>query len=413
MMRRVLPLVLLTASVPVRAGEPGSKSVTLEAESGLRYDDNVFVDRRGQFGAAPVAHLVGLLSGRASGTVSVRRWLDLSLDVDVATEELRFDLSEPGRTDDLRKTTTSFEPGLEFHGENLYLVSVTVPITVVRENQAEWSFFQVGPRLGGTYYGPRGLILDGAYTFTGKFFDLDDPSETYGNIDLMSHRAELSLKWWFHKLFRLQLTSSYEYQTYDDNIGVLLARILFLPISEYENPDAVPEPVERRDHRVEAELEGLVVPFEWGALALGYRYEQDWSNLDAFTYVGHGPRLALAFKHGRHEGFAQVKLTLKDFYDFRFDTRYLDTRKDYKIDAYVVYGFRIASWVRMDVRYSFLRNDSNDADHFAFGHSRSYSRYQRNKIELTFTFSTDVLQTGHQGPADELPGTLMAAAGRL
>jgi len=118
--------------------------------------------------------------------------------------------------------------------------------------------------------------------------------------------------------------------------------------------------------------------------------------------------VALAAKYKSHEAYAEAKITFKDFYDFRFDTRYSDTRRDYKLDLYAAYGYVIKSWVRLDLTYSYLRNDSNDALFFSFGHSRSYSLYQRSKVELTATFRFDFL---HKPPAPkrpELPGTLLA-----
>ncbi len=412
MCRTLIAAAVIVIGSPVAvAGERGAMHLTLESERGLRYDDNPFVDRRGLFGTEPVPHLLLILTGRAAGTASVREWLDVSLGVEVSIQELRFDLSKPDRTDDLRKSVASLEMGAKFHRKGVYSAGMTVPLTLVRAKQTEWSLFQVGPRMGGTYYAPGGLVLEAAYSFTGRFFDTDDPSETYGNIDLWAHGLELSAKWWLHRKLRVGLGAWYDYRTYDDNVGPVLARILFLPIERFEDPDAMPTPVDRLDHRVDVGLEMVALPSHWALVAVGYGYGGTWSNLEAFTHDRHGPRLAVSLVRGRHEGFGQLRLTLKDFHKFRFDTRYMDTRKDYVVEAHLGYGFRLTKWARLDLKYSFVRSDSNDASGYSYGHSRSYSRYQRNLLELTFTVAMDAALSAGARRAAGAPSPLQRQPG--
>jgi len=389
------------------AAPPLERSLSLELETGLRFDDNAFVDRRGQFGATAIPHIVGLLSSRTSFDYELLRWLDFSVEGEISLDELRFDLQAKKRTNDLRKTSARLDPRLEFRPLETLKIGVTPGIQVSREADPVWSYLQLAPSIDFSYDGPLGLVLEGSYNFTGKFYDSKAPSETYANIDMKSHRVELTAKVWHTKYLRSRVTSSFEYQSYAHNVGDLLGRILFLPIGQYEDPDATYVAKDRHDKVFKADAELLGVPFTWGAAAVGYQYEEDWGDLDTFTYRGHGPRLAIAFKYKGHELFGQAKVTFKNFYKFRFDTRYTDTRKDYKIDIYAKYGYVIKDWVRIDLLYSFFRNDSNDAAHFAFGHSRSYSLYQRSKVELTATFTFDFHKSAEQAP--EVPGEEMAA----
>ena len=397
------------SSAPVeKAPAPGTRSADLEATTGLRFDNNAFADRRGQFGADAVTHIVGLLGVSGTFEAQLYTWLSFTLDSSVDLEELRLDTGELALTDDLRKTSVSLDPSLVFEPLSRLEISLTPALQIVRESDQVWSFLQLAPALEVAYVTPCGLHASLGYTFTGKYYDSKAPTETYGNVDMTSHRGELNLKFWPIKQLRTRVTATLDRQSYDKNLGELLGRIVFLPIEEFEDPDAEFVAKRRHDWNLQTEAELVYVPFDWGLVAAGYRFESVTSSLDPFTYRGHGPRVALAAKYKSHEAYAEAKITFKDFYDFRFDTRYSDTRRDYKLDLYAAYGYVIKSWVRLDLTYSYLRNDSNDALFFSFGHSRSYSLYQRSKVELTATFRFDFL---HKPPAPkrpELPGTLLA-----
>ena len=380
----------------------------MEALTGLRFDNNAFVDRRGQFGAEAVTHIVGLVNLSSIFNAQLTKWLEFSLDSSVEMEELRIDTEEKSLTDDLRKTSVGVDPALVFKPLTDLEISIKPSLQIVRESDKTWSFLQSSPSIEAAYITPCGLHASLSYTFTSKFFDSDAPTDTYGNVDMNSHRGELSLKFWPLKMFRLRLGASIDHQTYDKNIGENLGRIVFLPIEQFENPNAEYTTKKRSDWNIQSEAEVLYVPFSWGLVAGGYRYEEVSSQFDPFTYRGHGPRLAMAALYKGHEVYLEGKLTFKDFYDFRFDTRFDDTRKDYKLDLYAAYGYVVRPWVRLDLIYSFLRNDSNDAQYFEFGHSRSYSLYQRSKIELSATFKFDFLHKPEESKRPDIPGTIIA-----
>jgi hypothetical protein len=411
-MKHLQFILLLIGSIGLFAPEalraaPPKRTAQLEVTPGIRYDNNAFLDRRGQFGADAVTHLVGLLGMEGSFEAEIYKWMKFTFSSTVDLEELRIDASAGKLTDELRRTSVKADPALVFNPIKYLEIAVTPGVQVQRETAAEWSFLQTTPTAEITLATPCGFVGSASYTFTGKFFDTDRPTETYGNVDLLSHRAHLSAKFWFWRFLRGRVTLDVERSIYDENIGELLGRIVFLPIDQFENPAAQFTPHKRHDWTFKAAAEVLYVPFEWGLVAASYRFDEVRSDLDPFTYRGHGPRLALAFKHKGHQAYLEGKLTFKDFYDFRFDTRYADTRRDYKIDVYAAYGYVIKDWVRVDATYSFLRNDSNDALYFSFGHSRSYSLYQRSKVELSVTFSFDFLYQPKPKQPD-VPGTLLA-----
>jgi hypothetical protein len=389
--------------------KPGTRSAHLEVTPGVRYDNNAFLDRRGQFGAKAETHLIGLIGMEGSFDAELAKWMRFSMSSEINMEELHIDVGSGSLTDELRRTSVQTDPSLVFEPVARLEISLTPSLMIQRETDAAWSFLQVTPTLEISYVTPCGLHMEASYTYTGKFFDSDALTETYGNVDLQSHRGHLTMKHWLFDYLRGRLTADVERSIYDKNIDVLLGRIVFLPIDQFENPDAEFTREKRYDWTFKTEAELVYVPFDWGLIAVGYRFDQVVSNLDPFTYRGHGPRLALAVKHKGHEAYAEGKLTFKHFYDFRFDTRFADTRRDYKIDVYAAYGYVINDWVRVDATYSFLRNDSNDAENFDFGHSRSYSLYQRSKVEVSATFSFDFIHTP-KPDEPELPGTILAKA---
>ena len=387
---------------------PSVRSAELSARTGLRFDNNAFLDRRGQYGADAVSHLVGLLGVSGTFQTQFTGWLAFTLDTNVETEELRIDLDEGSVTNELRKTTYNLDPVLAFTIHEDLEISLKPSMRIVRESNHAWSFLQASPSLEFSYVTPFELFATLNYTFTGKFFDTDEPTNTYGNVDMKSHRGDLSLRYWPAPRLRARLNAGIEHQEYGKNIGESLGRIVFLPIEEFGNPDAAFTPTRRTDRKIDGELEIMVVPFEWGLVAAGYRFEDVSSGFDTFTYRGHGPRLALAGLYKGHEAYVEGKLTFNDFHDFRFDTRFNDTRKDYSLDLYAVYGWSIRPWVKVNLIYSFVRNDSNDAAYFTYGNSRSYSLYQRSRVELALTFRTDFIQEPEVPAPPDIPGTILA-----
>ena len=402
--------MLLVGFGPVRAQpaqKPPDRQIHVEIETGFRFDNNAFLDRRGQFGAEAVAHLVGIVGFTGELTLNPKKWFSFGFSTEVVSEELRIDLNEGKTTDELRKTSVKLSPSLTFTPVKEFKATITPALDITRESEQAWSFIQIQPTADLVWTTRFGLQAELSYAFTGKFFDSGEDTETYANVGMLGHRTELTLKLWIWKFLRTRLTGGFERQIYEDNIGILLGRIVFLPIDQYENPNATFTPEKRKDFAVRGEGEVLGVPFKWGAVAVGYRYEEILSNFDPFTYRGHGPRLAIAFTMKGHEAYVEGKLTWKHGYRFRFDTRYQDKKKDFKVDLYAAYGWKIKDWVRVDLSYSFLRNDSNDAARFEFGHSRSYSLYQRSKIELTATFMFD-FSWSKQAKKPDIPGVQLA-----
>jgi len=412
-------LALLTLTLTLLLGAPrpafakDAKKLKVKASTefqlGILYDDNAALGRRGQFGADQVYDLTSVLG------VNSRIQMDLKKTIRfVLTGKLR---SEEGRWRQyLRNTDVQLKPTFEFDASKNLTLTPSVNFKLHRETEDIWGYLELTPSLSFILYTKVGLVLEGGYDFTATAYDSDELTNTYANIDRLSHLAKLKVKIWPSKKLRLSVKAEVEYQTFGDNIEEKLGDIMFLPIEEFEDPNKVAVPWKRKDLFVRGELDALLLAHKYVGIALGYKVEIDWSNIDAFDTFSHGPRLAAVLATKRHEAFIEGRLSFYDFRHFRFDTRYSDTRKDIKLEAFGSYAYTITDGLKVGLKVTFLSNFSNDAllnadGSFRFDprHSRSYSRYQGTRIEAMLSYTWDT-QTGDapKKPEPRIPGTIMA-----
>jgi len=386
--------------------------VRTELSLGILYDDNAALGRRGQFGADQVYDVTSVLG------VNSRLQTDIKKNIRfVLTGKLR---SEEGRWRQyLRNTDVGLKPAFEFDfGDNMTLTP-SVNFKLHRESEEIWGYLEVAPSLLFVLHTKVGLIFEASYDFTATSYDSDELTNTYANVDRMSHLGKLRFKIWQTQKIRWSLKLEAEHQTFDDNIEKKLADIMFVPVDLFENPSVVAVPYKRKDIFLRAELEFLLLARKDFAFSLGYRFESDRSNVDPFNNWSHGPRLALVFSRGIHQVYGEARVGFYDFYDFRFDTRFSNTRRDVKLEGFATYQITIKEVLKLGAKVTFMSNFSNDAQNDPDGvpwfdprHSRSYSRYQGTRIELMVTYIWDT-QKGDAPPAPKpepkLPGTIMAS----
>jgi hypothetical protein len=385
--------------------------VRTELSVGVLYDDNAALGRRGQFGADQVYDVTSILGVDSRLQTDIRRTVRFVLTGKLRAEEARW-------RQYLRNTDISVKPALELDLSANMTLTPSVNFKLHRETEEIWGYLEVAPSLLFMVYTKVGLIFEASYDFTATRYDSDELTNTYANVNRLSHLAKLRLKIWQTQRIRWGVKLEAEHQTFDNNIEEKLAHIMFAPIDDFENPDLVVDPYDRKDVFLRAELEFLFLARKDFAVALGYRFEWDMSNLDPFNNRSHGPRLALVFSRGIHQVFGEARLSMVDFYDFRYDTRFSNTRKDLKLEGFATYQITINEVIKLGAKVTFLSNFSNDArdddngvPFFDPRHSRSYSRYQGTRIELMFTYLWDT-QKGAAPPAPtpepKLPGTIMA-----
>jgi hypothetical protein len=386
--------------------------VRTELSLGVLYDDNAALGRRGQFGADQVYDVTSILGLDSRLQTDIRRKLRF-----VLTAKLR---SEEGRWRQyLRNTDVSAKPAFELDLGDSMTLTPSLNLKLHRETEEIWGYLEAAPSLMFILYTKVGLIFEASYDFTATRYDSDALTNTYANVDRFSHLAKVRFKIWQTQKIRWGVKLEAEHQTFDDNIEEKLAHIMFAPIEQFENPDLEVDPYKRKDLFLRAELELLMVARKDFAFALGYRFEWDMSNLDPFNSRSHGPRLALVFSRGIHQVYGEARVSFYDFYDFRYDTRFSNTRKDIKLEGFATYQVTFADVLKLGVKVTFLQNLSNDAQkdedgvpYFDPRHSRSYSRYRGTRIELMLTYIWDT-QKGAAVPATkpepELPGTIMAS----
>ncbi|MDY0000750.1 MAG: hypothetical protein RBU30_05605 [Polyangia bacterium] len=385
-------------------------NASLELALGALFDNNAALGRRGQFGAEAVVDIASVV-----GVVG-------SLSTDLGSRA-RFQLfgklrSEEGRWRDyLRNTEVTLKPGVEIDLTSLSTLRPEVSFKLRREVEEIWGYLEVAPSLNYTLHTKLGLLFEVSYEHKATLYDSDALTNTYANVDRLSHLGRLRARIWQSQFLRFGAKAEVEHQTWDGNLGEKLARIMFLPIESYTDPDAKAEPGKRKDVILRGELELLGVAWKGLGIAFGYRAEYDHSTLDAFKSVAHGPRLAAVFSHGRHEAFLEARLSFYDFFRFRYDVRYADTRKDLKTEVFAAYQVSLAKGLKLGAKATFLRNDSNDASTYPDGRfrfdpslSRSYSLYQGTRIEafLSYTWETSADKPAPPKDKDEVPGTILA-----
>lgn len=388
----------LSVSPAARAETKARTELTL----GVLFDDNAALGRRGLFGAEPVVDVTSVLQGTGQVETGLGKGVSFTFTGKLRSEEARW-------RSFLRNTEVSAKPGLEIAFKEHYALRPELSFKVKRELEAQWDFVEVAPSLEFTAHTTFGLIIDAGYSFTATLYDSKELTNTYVNVDRLSHLAKLQAKIWQTQYLRWKLHAEVEHQSFADNIGPRLGKIAFLPLEEYTNPDAVFTAKRRADLFVRGEGELLFVPAKFLAVAVGYKVDSAWSDIHPFTNVSHGPRLALGFAYGRHEAYAEARFTMYDFRDFQFDVRFADTRKDIRLEGYAAYAITLGKSWKLGLKASFQRNDSNDWKHFDPRLTRSYSLYQGTRVEgnVSYTWET---RSGTPAPEkpDEIPGTIQA-----
>ncbi|MFH2005005.1 MAG: hypothetical protein ABI333_00330 [bacterium] len=407
-----LTLTLLLSAPQAAVAEESNKlkvKATTELQLGVLYDDNAALGRRGQFGADQVYDVTSVLGVNSRIQTDLRDTIRF-----VLTGKLR---SEEGRWRQyLRNTDVQLKPSFEFDVSKNLTLTPSLSFKLHRETEEIWGYLEFTPSLSFILYTTKGLVIEGGYDFKATLYDSNELTNTYANVDQLSHLAKLKVKIWAHKKLRLSVKAEVEHQSFGDNIEEKLADIMFLPIEQFEDPNKVAVPWKRKDLFVRGELSALFLAHKYVGIAIGYNVEYDHSNIDAFDAFSHGPRLAAVLATKKHEAFVEGRLSFYDFMHFRFDTRYEDTRKDLKLEAFGSYAYKITDAWKVGLKVTFLSNFSNDALTNADGsfrfdprHSRSYSRYQGTRIEAMLSYTWDT-QTGEapKKPEPRIPGTIMA-----
>lgn len=398
--------LLIAAPTAARADAAKQKITDLELElmAGVLFDNNAALGRRGLFNAAKIQDVTSVFVVRSSLRTDLHAKVRFLLTGKLRVEEGRWQQF-------LRNTELSAKPTLEFDLGKSVTIAPSVNFKLRHEVESLWSYVEVAPGLLFRAYTRFGVIFEASYDFTATSYDHDEDTVTYANVDRLSHKGKLQAKIWQTKKLRYTVKAEVEHQRYDDNIGESLALIAFTPIEQFGNPDVVPEIGTRRDLYLRAELEVLFIPLKYFAFAVSYQVEWDNSNLDPYRNWNHGPRVAVLFARKKHEAFVEARLTLSDFYDFRFDTRYINTRQDLRAEGFAGYQYSFKGGWKVGAKLTFKSSHSNDADKFDDGsyrfnalHSRSFSRYDGFRAEAFLSYTWDVDNKKPAKPAPASPG---------
>ncbi len=392
--RFLLFLVCITLAVDASAEItlPGELHMTGTAEMGFSYDDNPLLGRRGQFLDSPQG------GSRGGGETDIALRNAVELDVFRRLGGVGDRISATGRFELARLRTEDQLRGYSAAGSVAYRVTIGETGSlepdvrlVYQRDQPEWSYRAVQPGLAAGYSFDCGLLTRLRYRFTtqeyAKFKNgRPEPKNSYGNIDVDSHFADLELKLWHTQWLRSQLTFDVQAARYDGNLNTNLADYAGL------------EPgTARKDIGAGVTAAVLVAPVLHGLLVSpGLRLEMNDSNSDSFTYrAGHLLLNALWNVAERHRFFVRWDYSTYDFPDAVFDRRFSNTRRDFRQEITASYRFAATDAITAELVYRRAESTSNDCAAFdpqrdEFGlpvFSRSFSCFEQNRVGLTLKYA--------------------------
>lgn len=369
---------------------PWGFDVRTAGSVGFTYDDNAMLGRQGQFLSS------GGRSGRETGISVPRVGLELEIGRDL-DEGDRFSL---GSRVELGLAHTVEElAGYDFTAAASYRKTIGPDGMIVpelrfayRAQEAAWTNRVFQPRIRARYFFDFGLIAELRYRFTAIQFARQengrpDPKNSYGNIDRLTHTAELDLRLWLHPMVRAQIILDFQAAEYEGALADRLADYVGL-LDE-----------DRSDVGIGFTASVLVTPLPELLLTPGVRCEANWSNSVPFNFnacrllvngllrIAEQHSVTVRFEYGRY-----------NFPDEQFDRRYVNTRVDFRRTIAVGYRVEIGDQLVLDVRYRRLDSVSNDCADFdpardARGlpiNSRSFSCFDDNRLEAVFRFSIDL-----------------------
>lgn len=375
---------LHAASAATAAPHELTRDIDLSAAAWLAfaYDDNPLLGRRGQFLNAAIT------KGSRQVDLAALQAVDAQVGWRVASADRasvrgRYELAELRTTEELQGYDAmvvaaydkSLSPGAR----------VTPSVRgIYHQEQPDWSFRAVEPRVSATYVYDSGLMAELRYTYTREQFGVspDHPlKNSYANIDFCGHDVELDHRQWFGRRVRGRLLQDLWTGGYAGNLSANLADYAGLRQGE-----------RRRDAGAGATAEIGFAPARAVFFTVGGRYEVNASNSDAFRYhAAHALASVLVVVRRDHTVFAQIDAGRYAYPDERFDRRFVDTRRDQRWDASLVYRFDAAERLRFELSALHIEGASNDCIYFsperdAVGlpvYSRSYSCYARTRVEAS------------------------------
>ncbi|MBI1927513.1 hypothetical protein HYR99_25135 [Candidatus Poribacteria bacterium] len=295
------------------------------------------------------------------------------------TGSYQFDLSRfaelpnwNGRTQALHLT---FERSAESRGEvTSSLLQLRGNFQSYDQNNDEYSFlqYQIGAHL--KRFLPKGFLVELDYDFKRGDFLSDTNKDTYYNITSNTHRLQARVKLWHSTRARSHLRYQLALPRYAGNLSDLLEGLSGLTRGQI-----------RRDWTHSLLWEWRYLPSTRAPFSIGYQFQNNRSNSPYYRYRAHQVGLVsivnFRFK-GENRLIVKGEWGFFDYYQRRFDSRYLNTRKDWRIGVNLTYDRPLIRLLTLEVKYSLIDNNSNDTIDFNPDTSISFSSFSQSLAQI-------------------------------
>lgn len=246
----------------------------------------------------------------------------------------------------------------------------------------ELSFAEYRLNAGLKRFTDLGLIYEMQVRFRGKGF-LNEVSNTVGYtlVDSRRFEAETRLKYWQTRSLRLGLRANLAREAWSATESAYLQFLSGLGAGEG-----------RHDLTHSLQPEATWVPAESWALTLSYQLQRSISNSDYYSFWGHSAIFQTTLQIGdRTLVFAEGSYGVFDYPRRHFDSRYQNTKEDFRTSLSVRFEHRLADYLSFEAKFTHFSNDSNDSIDYDPRTSLTYSSFTQDVFTLGLRFDlTDV-----------------------
>jgi hypothetical protein len=247
-------------------------------------------------------------------------------------------------------------------------------------NFRPWSFLQVTALARSTRYFGGGFVLELAVRGEIREFtdDVRAPLD-YSVIDDRMFGGEMNMKRWLSSSWRVRGGYRVSATRHDPTASTFLLDRSGLGAVEA-----------RRDvnHRLDAEV--MWSRENTWAVSGGYEFWMRASNSDYYDLRGYLLR-GYAVYQPAFGGLLRATALwgVVDFFDRRFDSRFIDTREDFRGVFSLSYRRAVAPAVDITLAYGYVHNDANDSEEFDPRTTLSYGDVTQRSISVSLDYSLD------------------------
>jgi hypothetical protein len=141
------------------------------------------------------------------------------------------------------------------------------------------------------------------------------------------------------------------------------------------------------EHRLDSHV--LLNPSDVWSVSAGYEFRLRHSNGEYYSFRGHFLSGYAVYMQFGGTLRASALWGVVDFFDRRFDPRFLNTREDFRAVLNASYSRLLTSRLGITGSYSYVSNDSNDSEDFVPATTLSYGGVEQQALTIALDYSFD------------------------